>query len=254
MGKNLRKNKKSFEIQTAKPMKLPTVRKLHFKISHIVLAIIILLLAGFFIRVAIWEHNYLERMEGSERATAPMVSVEDGEEVEDTPPTSTEVAEYVVAPDKPRYFSIPSLGINNARIVEIGLRSNGELSTPYNIYDVGWYNASALPGTNKVAVMDGHSGSNGIGVFGKLPRIESGAIITVEMGDSRLYTYRVVDTTTKKVGSEANDYMAEVFSTPELGKGSLSLITCTGDYLLTQKTFSHRFFLRAVLEDSTPVD
>lgn len=229
-------------------MKLPTVRKLHFKPSHIILTIIAVLLAGFFIRVAIWEHNYIQRMEGSERATAPMVSVDEGEEVEDTPPTSTEVAEYIVAADKPRYFSIPSLGINNARIVEIGLKSNGELSTPYNIYDVGWYNASALPGSNKVAVMDGHSGSNGIGVFGKLPRIEIGAIITVEMGDGVLYTYRVVDTATKKIGDEANQYMAEVFSTPQIGKGSLSLITCTGDYLLTQTTFSHRFFVRAILE------
>ena len=249
MGKSFSKNKKLSNAQPEKPMQLPTVRKLHFKPSQIILAILVILLAGFFIKVAIWEHNYLERMEGSERATAPMVSVEDGEEVEDTPPTSTEVAEYTVDADKPRYFSIPTIGLHNARIVEIGIKSSGELATPYNIYDVGWYDNSALPGTNKVAVMDGHSGSNGIGVFGKLPYISIGALIQVEMGDGRLYTYRVVDTATKKIGDEANAYMAEAFSTPELGKGSLSLITCTGDYLLTQKTFSHRFFVRAVLED-----
>lgn len=230
-------------------MKLPTVRKLHFKPSHIILTILALLLAGFFIRVAIWEHSYLEHMEGSERATAPMVSVDEGEEVDDKVPTTTEVAEYTVAADKPRYFSIPSLNIKNAQIVEIGLKSNGELSTPYNIYDVGWYNASALPGTDKVSVMDGHSGTNELGVFGKLPRIEVGAEILVEMGDGRLYTYRVAETAVKKLGSEANDYMTTVFSSVEPGKGTLSLITCTGDYLLTQRTFSHRFFLRAILED-----
>lgn len=230
-------------------MKLPTVRKLHFKVSHIVLAIFALLLAGFFIKVAIWEHIYLERMEGSERATAPMVSVDEGEKVEDKTPTATEIAEYVVDADKPRYFSIPSIGIKNARIVEIGLKSNGELSTPYNIYDVGWYNASALPGSDKVSVMDGHSGTNGLGVFGKLPQIEIDAEITIEMGDGRLYTYRVVETAVKKLGDEANDYMANVFTSIEPGKGTLSLITCTGDYLLTQKTYSHRFFLKAILEN-----
>lgn len=230
-------------------MKLPTVRKVHFKPSHIILTILALLLAGFFIRVAIWEHNYLERMEGSERATAPMVSVDENEKVDDKVPTTTEIAEYTVATDKPRYFSIPSLGLKNARIVEIGLKTNGELSTPYNIYDVGWYNASALPGSNKVTVIDGHSGTNGLGVFGKLPYIETGAEITIEMGDGRLYTYRVVETATKKLGDEANDYMVNVFAPVEPGKGSLSLITCTGDYLLTQKTYSHRFFVRAVLEN-----
>ena len=230
-------------------MKLPTVRKVHFKLSHIIFTILALLLAVFFIRVAVWEHNYLERMEGSERATAPMVSVDKDEEVDDKLPTSTEVAEYTVAADKPRYFSIPSLGLKNARVVEIGLKSSGELSTPYNIYDVGWYNASALPGSDKVSVMDGHSGSNGLGVFGKLPRVEIGAEILVEMGDGRLYTYRVVETAVKKIGDEANDYMVNVFTPLEPGKGTLSLITCTGDYLLTQRTFSHRFFLRAILEN-----
>lgn len=230
-------------------MKLPTVRKVHFKLSHIIFTILALLLAVFFIRVAVWEHNYLERMEGSERPTAPMVSVDKDEEVDDKLPTSTEVAEYTVAADKPRYFSIPSLGLKNARVIEIGLKSSGELSAPYNIYDVGWYDASALPGSDKVSVMDGHSGSNGLGVFGKLPRIEIGAEILVEMGDGRLYTYRVVETAVKKLGDEANDYMVNVFTPLEPGKGTLSLITCTGDYLLTQRTFSHRFFLRAILEN-----
>lgn len=247
MGKSLTKNKKYAATSSEKPMKLPAVRKVHFKPSQIICAIILLLLAGFFIKVAVWEHNYLERMEGSERATAPMVSVGEDEEVEETPPTSTEVAEYTVADDRPRYFSIPSLGIDNARVVEIGKKSDGSLATPYNLYDVGWYNASALPGSDRVVIMDGHSGSNGIGVFGKLPNIKIGALILIEMGNGRLYTYRVVDTATKAL-DEANDYMAEAYSTPEIGRGSLSLITCTGDYLLTQKTFSHRFFVRAVFE------
>lgn len=249
MGKITKKNIKISNASANKPMKLPAMRKIHFKPSHIILTVLALLLAGFFIRVAVWEHNYLERMEGSERATAPMVSIDEGEEVEDEIPTTTEVAEYTVAADKPRYFSIPSLSLRNARVVEIGLKSNGELATPYNIYDVGWYNASALPGSDKVVVMDGHSGTNGLGVFGKLPHIEIGAEIQIEMGDGRLFTYRVAETAVKAIGTEANDYMTTIFTSLAPGKGTLSLITCTGDYLLTQKTYSHRFFLRAILEN-----
>lgn len=249
MGKIISKNKTTPINPNQPSLKLPTVRKLHFRPSHIILTVITLLLTGFFLRVGIWEHNYFKRMEGTERSTAPMVSVDDGEEVEDTPPTSTEVAEYTVAADRPRYFSVPSLNINNARIVEIGVKNNGELSTPYNIYDVGWYNESALPGTNRVVVMDGHSGTNNIGVFGKLPNIEPNSVIQVEMGDGKLYTYRVSETATKKIGKEANDYMAVAFSPLTNGKGSLTLITCTGDYLLAQKTYSHRFFVRAQLEE-----
>lgn len=229
--------------------KLPTVRKVYFKPSHIVTGIILLILAIFFTRVAVWEHDYLQRMEGSERATAPMVSRDDDEEVDGNVPTSSQVAEYQVAPDKPRYFSIPSLSIHNARVVEIGVKANKELATPYNIYDVGWYKGSALPGTNQVTVIDGHSGTHGIGVFGKLPNIHQGDLIQIEMGDGREYTYRVVETVTKPIaGNAANDYMAQSFTAVQPGKGSLTIITCTGSYLYSQKTFSERFFVRAVLE------
>lgn len=234
-------------------LKLPTVRKLHFRISQVIGIIILLLLAGFIARVAIWEHNYLERMEGSERHLPPNIGGIGGvgeteEEVDEERPTETEITEYVVAPEKPRYFSIPSLGINNTRIVEIGLKSNGEIATPYNIYDVGWYQNSALPGTNGVTVMDGHGGGPGIGIFGSLPKISVGAEIFIEMGDGRAFRYRVVDTATKALGEEANSYMTEAFTSPETGTGSLTLITCTGDYWLASRTYSHRFFLRAVLE------
>lgn len=233
----------------ANQLKLPVVRKLHFKLSHIISAILIILLIAFIARVAIWEHDYLNRMEGSERDVVTMVEVDEGEEVDEERPTETEVAEYVVAPDKPRYFSIPSLGIYNARIVEIGLKNSGEIATPYNIYDVGWYQNSSLPGTNGVSIMDGHGGGPGIGIFGSLPKISVGAEILVEMGDGRQFKYIVADTATKALGDEANEYMSEVFTSPQTGTESLSLITCTGDYWLASRTYSHRFFLRALLAE-----
>lgn len=248
MGKTISKKTNSKDT-----LRLPTIRKVYFKPSYIITTIICILLAAFFLRVAIWEHNYLERMEGSERATAEAYD-DGGEEIDSNHPTNTEITEYTVAPDKPRYLTIPSLsGINHARIVEIGTKSNGALATPYNIYDVGWYIKSDLPGSDGTVVIDGHGGRPGVGVFGNLPLIKTGAFIEIEMGDGRLYTYQVVDTATKALGNEADEYMLTAFHSPERGVGSLTLITCTGDYWLKQRTYSHRFFTRAILVDSAEI-
>lgn len=234
---------------TSTKMKLPTWRKLHFKPSHIAGAVVLLLAIIFFARVAIWEQDYLNRMEGSARATSSLnAGIEGEDEVDKNEPSDTEVSEYTVAADRPRYLNIPSIGLNQARIVEIGIKANSELATPYNIYDIGWYNEGGLPGSRDVVIMDAHGGAPGIGAFGNLPQIKPGDEIRVEMGDGREFTYAVVDTATKALGEEANNYMVTAFERPEDGKGSLTLITCTGVYWTNSRTYSHRFFARAVLK------
>lgn len=229
-------------------MKLPVVRKLHFSPLGIIGIILVIALGIFFGRVAIWEHNYIKAKEGSERAT---VAVYEGENIDEEQPSSTDLANYTVAPDKPRYLSIPSLGISNSRIVEIAKKDNGTLDTPSNIHDVGWYIDSALPGTTDgTAIIDAHGGALGDGIFKSLPNIQSGAAINIEMGDGRRFTYRVVDIASKSIrGSEANDYMSTASTSPEKDHGSLTLITCTGDWWLSSQTYSHRLFVRAVLEN-----
>ena len=238
------------KVKTRKGLKLPKLRKIHVKPSYVVLGVFLVLFVTFFARVAIWEHNYIAAMEGSERDIVESTGgVYDGgeEEVDDTQPTETEVAVYTVAPDKPRYFRVPSLGIN-AIVVEVGRKENREMATPTNIYHVGWYTGSSLPGTNGVTILDGHGGDGGWGIFRTLPRIQIGAEIKVEMGDGRQYTYRVVETATKELGDDANNYMQEyAFSSPEPGVGSMTLITCTGDWWEASQTYSQRFFLRALL-------
>lgn len=237
-------NKKSDKL------KLPLFRRLHFKPSHVLAGIIVIFLTIFFGRVAIWEHDYLARMEGSERhvVNTPGANIAGEEEVDRTEPTEEQIIEYTVAPDKPRYLSIPSVGIYNARIVEVGANANGEVGTPYNIYDVGWYTSSALPGSNRTSLLDGHGGAPGIGVFGNLTLVQPGAKITIEMGDGRKYTYNVIDTATLSLGEEADNYMTtSAFVSPERGTGSITLVTCTGDYWMSSRTYSHRFFARATL-------
>lgn len=232
-------------------LKLPIFSKFRPKASHIIIAVFLVVFLAFFARVAIWEHNYLAAMEGSERDVVTSGDgevYEGGDEVDTTQPTETQIAEYTVAPDMPRYLTIPSLGIRNARIVQVGLKDNNEMGTPRSAYDIGWYNQSSLPGTSGTALINAHGGNLGNGIFRNLPGIQPGAEIRIEMGDGRLYAYRVVDTVTKPLGDEANNYMSTAFTSPVPGKGSISLITCTGDWWQASQTYSQRFFARAVLE------
>lgn len=238
--------------KTAKKLKLPFIRKVHIRPAYIVLGAVVTLLAVFFIRVAVWEHNYLAAMEGSVRDVAA-IEVNEGnpsdEEVDNTEPTEQQVTEYIVAPDKPRYLIIPYLGIH-ARIVEIGLKGQGEMATPYNIYDVGWYtgSGSVLPGQNGVSVLNAHGGNLGYGIFRNLPKLPVGETIRIEMGDGRIFTYKVVESVTKELGEDANRYMSTAFTPLSASGNTLTLITCTGDWWESSQTYSQRLFVRAILQ------
>ncbi len=231
-------------------MELPVIRKKYISPLTIVGVLMLVLLVAFFGRIALWENHYYSSKEGSERDVPETTAeaVANQEIYDETEPTEVEVAEYIVAPDKPRYFSIPSLGIYNSRIKEIGVNANGEMGTPYNIYDTGWYVDSVLPGANGTSIINAHGGNLGNGIFRNLPNIQPGAEIKIEMGDGRIYTYRVVDKTTKELGADADGYMSEAFVSPVSGQPSLTLITCTGDWWLNSQTYSQRLFVRATLE------
>ncbi len=252
------KTKKSAESTTKNPaksskpkkMKLPIMRRLHIRTLYPIAGAVVTLLAFFFIRVALWEHSYLAAKEGSERdVVSSTIEVNEGngttEEIDSTEPTVQEVQEYIVAPDKPRYLNIPYLGIH-ARIVEIGLKNQSEMATPYNIFDVGWYtgSGSVLPGQDGVSIMNAHGGNLGYGIFRNLPKLPIGETIRIEMGDGRVFTYKVVESVIKNLGDEANQYMSTAF-TPVAGASStLCLITCTGDGWDSSQTYSQRLLVR----------
>lgn len=234
-------------------MKLPLFRRIHIKPSHIVCVILIALLAIFFGRVALWEHDYLARMEGSDRdtpaanGTSGVIYDGDGNEAE---MTETEIVNYVVPANMPRYFSIPSLGIVNVPIAEVGLRADGSVDVPGYSNVIGWYNGSVLPGAKGASLLDAHGGDLGDGIFRTLPRIQIGADINIEMGDGRLFTYKVVDTATRPLDGEnsADQYMPTALTPPQGSTASLTLITCTGEWSQIRQTYLNRFFARAVLQ------
>lgn len=205
-----------------------------------------LLFAIFFVKVITYEAWYYDEKDGSERAVAE-VAKEPEEELVEEKPAEEEVQEYIVAPDMPRYLSIAKLSINNARILPMGVNAKGELDTPVNIFDTGWYEASGKPGQGGTMIIDGHNGGPHVhGVFKDLPNLQNGDIIKIERGDGVVYEYSVVENNTVPL-SEADAYMAVAAASPETGKESISIISCTGEWSQQQNTYLSRQFVRAVL-------
>ena len=190
-------------------------------------AVLAVLLAAFLVRVLIFEHNYYNEKEGSERH--PVEIIEGEEPLVEVAPTPTEVKEYIVAPDRPRYLSIEKLKINKARVLPMGVNTKGELDTPRNIFDVGWYEASGKPGLGGTMIIDGHNGG---------PRV---------YGDGLIFKYAVKENVEIPL-SEADAYMTTAARSPEPGKESLTLITCTGAW--GGETYLSRQFTRAVLVEN----
>ena len=212
----------------------------------VLIALFVLLFLVFFIRVLIWENDYYDSKEGSERA----IAMDMGDELVEVQPTEQEVAEYTVAADRPRYLSIERLGIVNARVLPMGINDKGELSTPNNIFDVGWYYDSGKPGQGGTLLIDGHNGGPHVqGVFKALPSLSTGDIIVIERGDGKIFRYSVVENNTVPL-SKSNDYMATAMKSPMGGKESITLISCTGEWSQAQSTYLSRQFVRGLLVES----
>lgn len=204
--------------------------------------VILLLLLIYIVKVLTFENWYYGSKEGSERAVAEVSE----SELDEKQPTETEVAEYVVTADRPRYLTIEKLGIAKSRVIPVG-SINGEMGTPNNIFDVGWYTESGKPGEGRTMIIDGHNGGPHVkGVFKALPSLAVGDVIQIERGDGQIFRYTVTEN--KEVPlAEADAYMRTAAVSPEPGKESVTLISCTGEWSQQQGTYLSRQFVRAVL-------
>ena len=214
-------------------------------IKWVIWGVVGILFLVFLIRVLSFENAYYNEKDGSERAVTA-ISQSDEELVEEKP-SNEEVREYKVAPDRPRYLTVEKVGIVNARILPMGVNTEGELDTPRNIFDVGWYEGSSKPGQGGTLIIDGHNGGPHVhGVFKELPSLSKGDIIKVERGDGEVFRYEVVENNAIAL-NESNAYMSTASRSPEPGTESVTLISCTGEWSQAQDTYLSRQFTRAVL-------
>lgn len=172
--------------------------------------------------------------------------------IDETPITPGAIDAHTVPASHPRYISMPSLGIDKARVVSIGLTKQNLLDTPKNIGDTAWFNKSATPGMGTGAVViDGHNGgATRDGIFAKLASLNNGDLITIERGDGKKISYAVAENRTMSL-EQANDQgMKDMMNSIDLSKEGLSLITCAGNWVPRDKVFDKRVMVRAVAVDS----
>lgn len=155
-------------------------------------------------------------------------------------PSAKAVAAYTVAPDLPKFISIPAINITQARIIQLGLMSNNQIAVPDNIYDTGWYNASAKPGASEPGAMFiyGHVSSwTADGVFYNLKNLQPGDKVNITRGDNKRFVYQVVST---KVYNYKHVDMHAALSPIVPGTPGLNLMTCTGQVIKGTSEFNER--------------
>lgn len=153
-------------------------------------------------------------------------------------PSEKAIASYSVPPADPKYIAIPNMRVEQARIIRLGHMANGQIATPNNIFDTGWYENSVKPGQPGAMFIFGHVSSwTADGVFHNLNRLRPGDKITITRGDNRRFVYQVVSF---KVYQHDKVDMGAVLSPINAGKPGLSLMTCTGEIIKGTSEFTER--------------
>lgn len=143
----------------------------------------------------------------------------------------------------PSRLVIPQLKID-ADVQQVGIAASGNMAVPSKYSDVGWYKYGPAPGQPGSAVIAGHV-DNGLalaGVFKRLGELRLGDEVIVKtrggaelrfiVVDIRRYDYNAVPT-----GKlfEPGDFI------------HLNLITCSGDWVSSEKTYDERLVIYTAL-------
>jgi len=157
-------------------------------------------------------------------------------------PIAADIQE-AAAGDVPSRLRIPALGID-AHVQQVGINASGNMATPNNFTDVGWYKYGPPPGFQGSAVLAGHV-DNGLGlsgVFKKLNELSVGDEIQVENKNGERMDFRVVEIQTYPHDKVPNHIL---FARDDAAR--LNLITCEGDWLQSERTYDKRLVVYAEL-------
>jgi len=148
------------------------------------------------------------------------------------------------APLIPTNLKIPSIGLN-ASVEQVGKKDDGSMGTPQKFEDVAWYSLGSKPGEPGNAVIDGHVNNalTKAGVFQHLSSVKLGDMIIVSDSSGHALNYKVTDIEEYPADTAP---AASIFATT--GPSQVVLITCDGDWVPADKTFSARLVVFARLQ------
>lgn len=154
-----------------------------------------------------------------------------------------EISPKPLSRQNPQRLIIPALNIS-ANIQHVGVAKSGNMAVPNNYTDVGWYRYGPTPGEAGSAVMDGHV-DNGLalaGVFKHLSDVKVGDDIYVDTEAGKRIRFVV---SAVNIYDYKNVPVKDIFSTD--GVPRLSLITCNGAWIQSERTYNERIVVTAIL-------
>jgi LPXTG-site transpeptidase (sortase) family protein len=161
--------------------------------------------------------------------------------------SSVEKATYkwLGADDEPKYIELPTIGAEGF-VQKVGVDQNKQVAVPSNIHFAGWYVSSAKPGQTGLSIIDGHvTGRYHDAVFKDLTKLKVGDIFQIELGSGEVKKYRVIGIQSVMV-DQANSLL---FSQDAKVSSQLNLITCTGDFDITNQLFNKRLIVYSQLDN-----
>jgi hypothetical protein len=161
--------------------------------------------------------------------------------------TSGSEAPQAPPPAPPRALRLPTLGVE-APVVDVGLEDDGGMEIPEDISTVGWYEPGVLPGDAAgTAVISGHVDSydQGRGAFWDLRRMDVDDIVVVEHADGTTSEWRVV---ARRSYPKDELPISDIFT--RFGEPRLVLITCDGEFDLSQRSYADNVVVYTVPVDA----
>jgi len=143
----------------------------------------------------------------------------------------------------PVTLSVNSLGLN-INLVPVGLDDEGVMETPKNWSEAGWYIKGGKPGEPKNLIINGHYDTNtgNAAAFYNLKTLKFGDVVEVKDKYGRIFNYKVVILSYLDVKDPSRlDVLKD-----EEGKSTLTLITCSGEYLW-ESGYNKRLVVKAEL-------
>ncbi len=138
------------------------------------------------------------------------------------------------APITPALLRIPTIGVD-APVGGVGLRGDGSMDVPDNLWTSAWLSSDARPGQAGNAVIAGHRGIATPGLFGHLEDVRPGDKIYVSDAGGSEFVYEV--TRIAPLDLSAATQIAVFGPSPA---PQLVLVTCYGRYLDTARTYDQR--------------
>jgi LPXTG-site transpeptidase (sortase) family protein len=140
----------------------------------------------------------------------------------------------------PKQLRIPLINVN-AKIQYVGITKNGNMATPNNFTDVGWFQNGVIPGNIGSAIIDGHV-DNGLAwpaVFANLGNLKIGDDIYIDTIGGNTLHFQVTNLENYPAGAETT----QIFNQND--GNYLKLITCAGVWSILHRTHDQRLIVTA---------